>query len=127
MTVDAVPWDTFLSRLQDGNFDLYYGECRLTADWDVSALLGWEGSLNYGGWGDEETERLLSLCRTAEGDSRDAALRQLWEHLLDTAPFAPVCFKSLSVLTTEGVFSGLTPTETNPFFRMGRWSVQLEK
>ena len=127
VTVDAVPWDTFLSRLQDGNFDLYYGECRLTADWDVSALLGWEGSLNYGGWGDEETERLLSLCRTAEGDSRDAALRQLWEHLLDTAPFAPVCFKALSVLTTEGVFSGLTPTETNPFFRMGRWSVQLEK
>ena len=51
VTVDAVPWDTFLSRLQDGNFDLYYGECRLTADWDVSALLGWEGSLNYGGWG----------------------------------------------------------------------------
>ena len=127
VTVDAVPWDTFLSRLQDGNFDLYYGECRLTADWDVSALVGWEGSLNYGGWGDEETERLLSLCRTAEGDSRNAALRQLWSHLLDTAPFAPVCFKSLSVLTTEGVFSGLTPTETNPFFRMGRWSVQLEK
>ena len=127
VTVDAVPWDTFLSRLQDGNFDLYYGECRLTADWDVSALLGWEGSLNYGGWGSEETERLLSLCRTAEGDSRDPALHDLWEHLLDTAPFAPVCFKSLSVLTTEGVFSGLTPTETNPFFRMGRWSVHLEK
>lgn len=127
VTVDAVPWNTFLSRLQDGNFDLYYGECRLTADWDVSALLGWEGSLNYGGWGDEETERLLSLCRTAEGDSRNAALHDLWEHLLDTAPFAPVCFKSLSVLTTEGVFSGLTPTETNPFFRMGRWSVHLEK
>lgn len=127
VTVDAVPWDTFLSRLQDGNFDLYYGECRLTADWDVSALLGWEGSLNYGGWGDEETERLLSLCRTAESDSRNAALHDLWEHLLDTAPFAPVCFKSLSVLTTEGVFSGLTPTETNPFFRMGRWSVHLEK
>ena len=105
----------------------YYGECRLTADWDVSALVGWEGSLNYGDWGDEETERLLSLCRTAEGDSRNAALHDLWEHLLDTAPFAPVCFKSLSVLTTEGVFSGLTPTETNPFFRMGRWSVQLEK
>lgn len=127
VTVDAVPWDTFLSRLQDGNFDLYYGECRLTADWDVSALVGWEGSLNYGGWGDEETERLLSLCRTAEGDSRDAALHDLWEHLLDTAPFAPVCFKSLSVLTTEGVFSGLTPTETNPFFHMGQWSVQLGK
>ena len=75
----------------------------------------------------EETERLLSLCRTAEGDSRNAALHDLWEHLLDTAPFAPVCFKSLSVLTTEGMFSGLTPTETNPFFHMGQWSVQLGK
>lgn len=126
VTVDAVPWDTYLARLQEGSFDLYYGECRLTADWDVSALVGWGGSLNYGGWSDEETERLLSLCRTAEGSSRDTVLRQLWAHLLDTVPIAPVCFRSLSVLTTEGVFDRLTPTETNPFFHMGQWSVQLD-
>ena len=35
----AVPWDTFLTRLESGDFDLYYGECRLTADWDLTALL----------------------------------------------------------------------------------------
>ena len=45
VTVEAVPWDTFLTRLESGDFDLYYGECRLTADWDVSALLGWQFQL----------------------------------------------------------------------------------
>jgi len=43
VTVEAVPWDTFIARLQNGQFDLYYGECRLTADWDVSALVGAAG------------------------------------------------------------------------------------
>lgn len=38
VTVEALPWEQFTQRLADGEFDLYYGECRLTADWDVSAL-----------------------------------------------------------------------------------------
>jgi probable dihydroxyacetone kinase regulator len=111
VTVEAVPWDTFLTRLESGDFDLYYGECRLTADWDLTALLSTEGSLNYGGWSDETTDRLLQAYRS---NGADANLVALWQQLLDTAPFAPICFKSVSVVTTEGVVQGLSPTETAP-------------
>ena len=111
VTVEAVPWDTFLTQLESGNFDLYYGECRLTADWDLTALLSTEGSLNYGGWSDETTDRLLQAYRS---NGADANLVALWQQLLDTAPFAPICFKSVSVVTTEGVVQGLSPTETAP-------------
>ncbi len=127
VTVEAVPWDTFLARLENGEFDLYYGECRLTADWDVSALVGEGGSLNYGGYANDETERLLGVCRTAAEASRGTALTALWQHLTEDAPIAPVCFKSMSVLTTEGVVSGLTPTETDPFRVLGQWEIHLEK
>lgn len=111
VTVEAVPWDTFLARLESGDFDLYYGECRLTADWDLTALLSTEGSLNYGAWSDETTDRLLQAYRS---NGADANLVALWQQLLDTAPFAPICFKSVSVVTTEGVVQGLSPTETAP-------------
>ena len=123
VTVEAVPWDTFLARLESGNFDLYYGECRLTADWDLTALLSTEGSLNYGGWSDETTDRLLQAYRAS---GADANLVALWQQLLDTAPFAPICFKSVSVVTTEGVVQGLSPTETAPLSPLGGWSVRLD-
>lgn len=123
VTVEAVPWDTFLTRLESGDFDLYYGECRLTADWDLTALLSTEGSLNYGGWSDETTDRLLQAYRS---NGADANLVALWQQLLDTAPFAPICFKSVSVVTTEGVVQGLSPTETAPLSPLGGWSVRLD-
>ena len=123
VTVEAVPWDTFLTRLESGDFDLYYGECRLTADWDLTALLSTEGSLNYGGWSDETTDRLLQAYRS---NGADANLVALWQQLLDTAPFAPICFKSVSVVTTEGVVQGLSPTETTPLSPLGSWSVRLD-
>ena len=33
---------------------------RLTADWNLSALLGSSGSLNYGRWKDPQTDQLLA-------------------------------------------------------------------
>ena len=48
--VQALPWEEYTAALAAGNFDLYYGEVKLTADWDLSALVGTGGSLNYGGW-----------------------------------------------------------------------------
>lgn len=126
VTVEAVPWETYLQRLQDGSFDLYYGECRLTADWDILELIGTEGSLNYGGFSDEKTDGLLAACRTADDARRSAALTSLWEDLLAKAPIAPLCFKSDSVVTTAGLVEGLAATETDPFFSLAQWTVHLD-
>ena len=127
VTVEAVPWETFVARLESGEFDLYYGECRLTADWDVGALIGTEGAMNYGGYDSETAWQLLQRCRTAGDSGRAAALSALWQQLLEDAPFAPLCFKSTSVLTTTGVVTGLAPTETDPFHDLGSWVVDLTK
>lgn len=127
VTVDAVPWETYLQRLWDGRFDLYYGECRLTADWDIRALVGTEGSLNYGGFSDEKTDALLEACRTADESAHGAALLSLWEELDKQVPIAPLCFKADSVVTTAGLVDGMTVTETDPFFTLEQWVVHLDK
>ena len=126
VTVEAVPWETYLQRLQDGSFDLYYGECRLTADWDILELVGTTGSLNYGGFSDEKTDSLLAVCRTTDDTQRSAALASLWEDLLAKTPIAPLCFKSDSVVTTTGLVDGLVATETDPFFSLTQWTVHLD-
>lgn len=125
VTVEALPWEQFLQRLTDGEFDLYYGECRLTADWDVSALAKTNGALNYGGYSSERTDALLAAA-LSNTTQRSEALTALWRDLLDNAPFLPVCFKATSVLVTEGVVEGLAPTETDVFRHLDAWRIHLD-
>ena len=98
----------------------------LTADWDILELVGTEGSLNYGGFSDEDTDVLLAACRTASEGQRSKALTALWQDLLEKCPSPPCASKSDSVLTTTGLVEGLTATETDPFFSLEQWTVHLD-
>lgn len=121
----VLPWEEYTAALEAGNFDLYYGEVRLTADWDLSPLLATGGSLNYGGWADERTDQLLSAFLSAE--DRPAAMHTLCAHLQEQAPILPVCFKSVSVLSQAGILEGLTPTAAEPFYNLADCTVRLRE
>lgn len=123
--VRSLPWEEYAAALAAGDFDLYYGEVRLTADWDLSGLLDPGGALNYGGWSDPETSRLMAELAGAE--EREAAVRALCSHLKEQAPILPVCFKSTSVLTQAEVVEGLAPTAAEPLYDLGRCVIHLKE
>ena len=112
--VRVLPWEEYTAALAAGDFDLYYGEVKLTADWNLIRLVGTSGSLNYGGWSSVQTD--LLLAHYASATDRTAALEALCAHLLQQAPIVPVCFKSTSVLVQTDVAEGLTPTMAEPFY-----------
>lgn len=124
VTVNALPWAEYTAALTAGNFDLYYGEVKLSADWDLSALLGTGGTLNYGGWADLTTDQLLATCAAAT--DRTAAMKRLCAHLQNQAPLLPICFKSTSVLMQSNVFEGLTSTMTEPFYNLTECIIHLK-
>ncbi len=123
--VKALPWEAYTAALAAGDFDLYYGEVKLTADWDLRPLLAIGGSLNYGGWANETTNSLLAAYASAT--DRTAAMRALCAHLQQQAPLIPVCFKSTSVLVQTGVVDGLNPTMTNPFYDLSSCVIHLRE
>ncbi|MCI9120832.1 MAG: ABC transporter substrate-binding protein [Oscillibacter sp.] len=123
--VQALPWEEYTAALAAGNFDLYYGEARLTADWNLSSLLAPAGTLNYGHWSHPETSRLLTAYASAE--DRTAAMKALCAHLQDQVPILPVCFKSVSVLTQANVVEGLQPTAAEPFYNLGQCVIHLKE
>ena len=123
VTVKALPFDQFQSALQAGNFDLYLGECRMTADWDLTELLA--GSLNYGRYQSPEFTAALQNERTAEGAAHEQAAAELYALLLDQCPIAPICFKSSTILLTPGAVDAITPTLTDPFYAMENWKVHI--
>jgi len=125
ITVRALPWEEYMAALEGGDFDLYFGEVRLTADWDISDLIGTRGTLNYGGYSDAETDALLDQFG-AEAD-RTAAVRELALHLQNVTPIVPLCFKNYTVLTYPDVVEGMSPAPSNTFYRMEDWTVHLSQ
>ena len=122
--VQALPWEEYKAALSAGSFDLYYGEVRLSADWDLGSLLEPYGALNYGHWSDPEASRLMA--EYAGAADRTAAMRALCARLRDQAPFLPVCFKSTSVLAQAEVIEGLAPTAAEPFYALGQCVIHLD-
>lgn len=125
LTVKALPWDEYTAALTAGEYDLYYGEVKLTADWDLSELVGSGGSMNYGGYSDLSVDYLLKAYASAA--DAGAAMRSLCRYLQAQAPILPLCFKRTSVLTEGGVADGLSPTAADPFYQLGSISIQLSK
>lgn len=124
ITVQALPWEEYLQALALGEFDLYLGETRLTADWDISSLVGTGGTLNYGGYTDAATDVLLQSFLSAA--DRSSAARQLCQQLQNTAPIAPICFRSCTVLTHTDVVEGLAPTTVSTFSGLENWVIHLQ-
>lgn len=115
ITVDLqkLAWDDYITALDKGDFDLYLGEVTLTADFDLSPLIGRTGALNYGGYSSGDMELLLTQARST------GEMQALLELFQQDAPLAPLCFKSHSVLTQWRAVSGLNPTRQNPFYHLG--------
>lgn len=121
VTVEALPWADYLEALERGDFDLYYGAVRLTADWDVSALIGTGGALNYGGWSAVDTDAMLEAYRTGGEAERE----NLYQHLGEAVPLIPVCFQSDALLTHSGTVENATPTAANIFYDFPSWTIHL--
>ena len=121
--VEALPWGEYLERLEQGNFDLYYGEVRLTADWDISELIGSNGTLNYGGWSGMDTDAILDAYRSGS----EAEQRTLYQHLQEAVAIIPICFKSDSLLTHSGVAENMQPTASNIFYNFSDWTIHLSQ
>lgn len=125
VTVQALPWEDYLTALQNGWYDLYFGETKLRPDWDLSALIGTGGALNYGGFYDEDTDLRLQEYLEAQGPRRTAVMEELCNDFLQLQPIVPLCFKAVSVLVTGNAVDQITPTADDPFYQLENWTVHL--
>ena len=124
ITLKALPWEDYLLALQTGNFDLYLGETKLTADWNAAPLISTAGALNYGGYADDEADRLLGAFLANETQSTAQAY---FQHFEQTAPIAPSAFKSVSTQISAGLVENACPTAANPFYNFDQWTLHLEQ
>ena len=125
VTVNALPWEEYLEALNLGNFDLYYGEVRLTADFDLTPLLVYGGSVNYGNVTNPIYAEAINAYLAADDEHRAEACSAMLQVVSENLPILPVCFEKHEVCAHRGIVGGFVPTQYNIFNNLTEWVIQI--
>ena len=125
ITLRELPWDSYIGALQSGNFDVYYGEVALGADFDLSPLV-LPGRLNYGDIASTgRYKQLIDDFMVATDSEIQSAANTLVAEITAHAPFVPVLFKRYMVYSPMGAVVGAAPSQSNVFRNITDWTVNF--
>ena len=125
VTLYELPWLEYNYTLNQGDFNMYYAETSLTADFNLRELLLYGGRLNYGKVNDQTLTDNVNAYLASLPDTRQMAADMMFKYITDTAPIVPICFERQQVLTHRGAVSGLSPTQYNIFRNMENWEIDV--
>ena len=124
--LEKYSWDEYMTKLEHGHFDMYYGDVSLPADYDLSPLLTPGGAINYGHVGNETyTQYIEAFLAATDDDSAREAARQLCVYAYDDAAIIPVLYRQYAVHTNRNTVNGLTPSQSSIFYDFMDWTISL--
>lgn len=117
-SVLELPFEQYKSRVLSGNFEMYYGEIKMTPDFDVRSLIMTGGSLNYGRYSNAQTNQLVVMAREdLTGESKN----KFYEHFLEEMPIVPLAFAKDQVILRSNLIEGFSPSPNWMFHGVGGW------
>ena len=125
VNVRELSWNDYLYALQTGDFDIYYAEVKLPANFDLTNLLTQEAGLNYGGIDDENYATYINSYLAAGDAGRAQACYEMLRYIATNAPIVPICFERQQVITHRNAITGLNPTSSNVFFGISDWEINF--
>jgi peptide/nickel transport system substrate-binding protein len=125
ITVRELPWEQFVDALNEGDFDMYYGEIMLGGDFDLSPLL-LPGPLNFGETASTIYAPLIEAFLAASSPQElELAASLLLDEIRINAPFAPILFKRHAIYTPLGAITGAEPNQSAIFHNFTEWTIDL--
>ena len=125
VTVRELSWTDYQTALADGDFDLYYGEVKLTADFSLTRLLTEDGDLNYCSIEDPLYQEYIYQYLAAGDDTRKDYCDQMLQYIQDTAPIIPICFEKHQIITHRNVITGMKLSQYNVFLNFPEWNINF--
>lgn len=125
--VSALPWTAFQQALAGGDYDLYLGEVKLQANFDLSPFFDLDGSLNFSRFAADEITAALADYQSAGSGERPARAKALSQAICQEAPILPLCFEEHSILYHWGSLERCTATQSNLLYHFQEWSVEYSQ
>lgn len=113
--VTAVPltYADYLARLQSGQYDLYIGEIRLTANMDLSPLF--DGAARYGVAADGAAAQAYARYRAGEG-----TLQEFFTAFGEEMPYVPLVWRC-GFAGHDRRMQTVTPNGYDPYYGFADW------
>ena len=136
INVVELTWADFMTaleegELEEGDFDMYYGEVKLRNDFDLTELLQVRNkdnestNLNYTHSTDRAFETYINNYLAASNANRADQYAQLAQYLLDTGSLITIGFEKQEIIAHRGVIKGLDPNAGNPMYNFANWEIDL--
>lgn len=123
VTVDAVPYEQYVARVNTRDFDIFIGEMELGANLDISALVGSDG--NYFSYLNGDIDTLTAqIGMTSSEDEQKVLFEQLVGIMERDMPFVPLYYREGSVLYGAKIKSGINPSVSAFYRSSGKWSTK---
>lgn len=117
VTLVALEFEAYESRIRSGNFDLYLGEIRLTGDMNLRPLLASGGAAAYGGASSGAAAQAYAAYLSGE-----QTLEEFIGTFVQDIPYIPLCWRS-GVAAYSRAISRVTPTAFDIYFGIESWSL----
>lgn len=117
-----VDWNTYITMLNIGEYDMYYGELQYGADFDLSPLFCYGGG-GCRGFYDPELQNYVYSFNCASEADKPQAMTDLLVYQADNCYIAPLYFERTSVYTKRGAVSNMYPTNHNIFANVASWKI----
>jgi peptide/nickel transport system substrate-binding protein len=101
----------FNSAITRGDYDLYLGRTKLSANMDLSCFFHGNGSMRRNGVADPETYQLCVNALANHGNYYN-----LHQKVAEDARIVPLLFYGYSIYAERGLLSDLEPSRDNVFF-----------
>ena len=135
-TLYELTWADYMEALENGDFDMYYGEIRLTPDWNLSELFRPREDrskdtefvgMNYARTRDYNYVNLYEkYLGEAEDSARNEDFQAINRYITETGIILPLCFERRELLTHRGVATGISATQYDIFHNFNEWTINLE-
>lgn len=126
VTLRELSWYDYITALVTGDFDMYYAEVKLTADFDPTILMREDGLLNYGKFNLEALENTVAAYLASDDETRQRNASLMFRDIVENAPIVTICFERHQVITHRGVVIGMKPSQYNPFYNLDEWTVKFD-
>lgn len=131
VNVRELTWAAYMTALEEGDFDLYYAEVKLRANFDLTEILqvrdedNERTNINYTNCTDKGFEGYIDTYLAASEYTKKAEFKALSEYIANQAVIIPIGFEKQQLIVHRGVIRGLDPNIGNPFYGIKDWEIIL--
>lgn len=120
--LQILSWTDYQAALAAGNYDLYYGEVRLTNDFDLTCLFGTGGAVNYGKIADANLTSLsAAFLASSTNEAKTAAAGALSDAIYQSSAVIPLWYKQYCVITRRNFVTEVSPVYGSIYGNIAQW------